>query len=327
MISIIVPVYKVEPYLRQCVDSILGQTYRDIEVLLIDDGSPDRCGEICDEYERQDARVRVFHTENRGLSAARNLGLREARGEYIGFVDSDDWIEPDMYEVLLKRLQETGADIGVCGLWYEHEKTKRELKLQEDIYDSNDALSLLIEEKISNHAWNKLYKAELFQNISFPEGVFFEDIVTMHRIIEFCHRVATTQAFGYHYRQRINGICHTHTAKNLIDYTDAHLSRYYYLKDHNKALFTEKKKTLLKYIAEAMSRLLKWWDGCNTKEKQMYSDKLKEYKEFARKTVPLFGDTSWSPTARISMVFIRYLSPLYVSAYYRINRVRDFLTE
>ena len=92
MISIIVPVYKVEPYLHQCVHSILEQTYRDIEVLLIDDGSPDRCGEICDEYAGKDGRIRVFHTGNHGLSAARNLGLREAKGDYVGFVDSDDWI-------------------------------------------------------------------------------------------------------------------------------------------------------------------------------------------------------------------------------------------
>ena len=96
MISVIVPVYKVEPYLRQCVESILNQTYSDLEVLLIDDGSPDRCGEICDEYEKKDIRVRVFRTENRGVSAARNLGLREAKGDLIGFVDSDDWIEADM---------------------------------------------------------------------------------------------------------------------------------------------------------------------------------------------------------------------------------------
>lgn len=120
MISIIVPVYKVEPYLRQCVDSILNQTYRDLEILLIDDGSPDCCGKICDEYEKKDKRVRVFHTENRGLSIARNLGLKETQGDYIGFVDSDDWIEPDMYEVLLKCLEETGADICVCGYSYEN---------------------------------------------------------------------------------------------------------------------------------------------------------------------------------------------------------------
>lgn len=104
MISIIVPVYNVELYIHQCIDSIISQTYRDIEILLIDDGSTDKCGNICDEYARIDPRIRVFHTQNKGLSAARNLGLREAKGDYIGFVDSDDWIEPNMFEVLLQQL-------------------------------------------------------------------------------------------------------------------------------------------------------------------------------------------------------------------------------
>ena len=103
MISVIVPVYNVEPWLRQCLDSIVGQTYGDLEILLVDDGSTDRCGAVCEEYARADARIRVFHTENRGLSAARNLGLREARGELIGFVDADDWIEPEMYGPARKR--------------------------------------------------------------------------------------------------------------------------------------------------------------------------------------------------------------------------------
>ena len=98
MISVIVPVYNVEPYLHECIDSILNQTYQALEILLIDDGSPDKCGIICEEYAKNDPRIKVFHTENYGLSAARNLGLREAKGEYIGFVDSDDWLEPDMYD-------------------------------------------------------------------------------------------------------------------------------------------------------------------------------------------------------------------------------------
>ena len=109
MISVIVPVYNVELYLRKCLNSVVNQTYRDLEILIIDDGSTDGSGEICDEY-RKDERVRVFHTDNRGLSCARNLGLDNATGEWIGFVDSDDWIEPDMYEVLIRRAEETGAD-------------------------------------------------------------------------------------------------------------------------------------------------------------------------------------------------------------------------
>ena len=120
MISVIVPVYDVALYLRQCVYSIMNQSYADLEILLIDDGSPDQCGEICDEYVKQDNRVRVFHTDNRGLSAARNLGIRESNGNYIAFIDSDDWIEPDMYECLLRRAEETGADVVECGVYREY---------------------------------------------------------------------------------------------------------------------------------------------------------------------------------------------------------------
>lgn len=119
MISIIVPVYQVELFLHRCVDSIRNQTIRDLEILLIDDGSPDRCGEYCDDYARKDDRIRVFHTDNKGLSAARNLGLREAKGKYIGFVDSDDWIELDIFEVLQTALEDADADVCACSYYIE----------------------------------------------------------------------------------------------------------------------------------------------------------------------------------------------------------------
>lgn len=115
LISIIVPVYKVEKYLHRCVDSILAQTYNNIELLLIDDGSPDNSGMICDEYAEKDSRVRVFHKPNGGVSSARNLGLREAKGEYIGFVDSDDYVLPKMYETMIDLIKSQGADIAICG--------------------------------------------------------------------------------------------------------------------------------------------------------------------------------------------------------------------
>ena len=116
MISVIVPVYNVEPYLRKCLDSILAQTYRNLEILVIDDGSTDGSGRICDEYAGRDERIKVFHTENHGLSCARNLGLDNANGEWIGFVDSDDWIEPDMYEVLLPWAGKTATADVECGV-------------------------------------------------------------------------------------------------------------------------------------------------------------------------------------------------------------------
>ena len=116
-ISVIVPVYKVEPYIRKCVDSILGQTFSDIQVILVDDGSPDQCGKICDEYAKQDKRVEVIHKENGGLSDARNAGVPYAKGEYIIFLDSDDYIEKDMLEYMYTRIQDSGADMATCGLY------------------------------------------------------------------------------------------------------------------------------------------------------------------------------------------------------------------
>ena len=123
-ISVIVPVYKVEPYLRKCLDSIVNQTYRNLEIILVDDGSPDNCGAICDEYAAGDGRIRVIHQENGGVSSARNAGLSAVTGEWVGWVDSDDWIEPDMYEYLLKNALEQNADIAVCSHYEVHRETE-----------------------------------------------------------------------------------------------------------------------------------------------------------------------------------------------------------
>ena len=117
VISVIVPVYKVEQYLPQCIESIINQTYRNLEIILIDDGSPDNCGKICEEYAQKDKRIKVFHKKNGGLSDARNYGIARASGEYLAFVDSDDWIEPDMYEVLVNWIEDHQTDIVSCGFF------------------------------------------------------------------------------------------------------------------------------------------------------------------------------------------------------------------
>ena len=118
MVSVIVPVYKVEPFLRRCVDSLLSQTYQNLEIILVDDGSPDRCGQICDEYAAQDARVKVIHKENGGVSSARNAGIEAAAGEYVTFVDSDDWVEPWAYQILRQLIVEHDADVAEGALRY-----------------------------------------------------------------------------------------------------------------------------------------------------------------------------------------------------------------
>lgn len=133
-ISIIVPVYKAEPYLKKCIDSILNQTFKDFELILVDDGSPDRCGEICDEYALKDSRIKIIHKENGGQSSARNVGLDIAQGEYIGFVDSDDWIEPDMYKKLFKVLKNDNVDMAICNINSIKDKKLRDRKKEKRKY-------------------------------------------------------------------------------------------------------------------------------------------------------------------------------------------------
>lgn len=153
MISIIVPIYNVEQYLIQCLESILNQTCRDIEIILIDDGSQDCCGEICDEYARKDNRIKVYHTNNGGLAAARNYGIEKATGEYIGFADSDDWIEPDMFEVLLSQAEKHKAEIAICGCYYEYlGKTETSSVMQNgfELYDNRNLINALVSGAINN---------------------------------------------------------------------------------------------------------------------------------------------------------------------------------
>lgn len=327
MISVIVPVYKVEPYLQQCVDSILNQTYRDLEVLLIDDGSLDRCGEICDEYGRKDKRVRVFHTENRGLSAARNLGLQEATGEYIGFVDADDWIEPNMYEVLLKRLEETRADICVCGLWYEYFDSKNVSQLKEVVYTGKKSVCALIDGTIQSYAWNKLYCRDIFKCIKYPEGKNFEDIVTTYRLFVNARKVSLISIPEYHYRIREGSITQTHSAKNLIEYAEAHISRYYCIKNNDPTLLDENKVMLLRYLSESLSRVWRWWYACSFQEKQVYEKRLKELEKFSKSYIPLFGYRPWPLSLRVSTLFIHNCGNISIAIMGKIDQMARMLKQ
>lgn len=190
LISIIVPVYKVEKYIENCIKSLINQTYKNLEIILIDDGSPDRSGEICDKYASLDNRIKVFHFENGGVSAARNKGVEYAKGDYIGFVDSDDWVDHDMYETLFRLINEYTADIAICG-YREIYPDKVEEMSNKDIKVMNnlEALELNIlndiDYQICTAPWNKLYKKEIVKNIKFPEGKVYEDIIfTTKALIE-----------------------------------------------------------------------------------------------------------------------------------------------
>ena len=210
-ISVIVPVYNVAPYLERCVASICAQTYLNLEILLVDDGSTDDSGQICDRLARTDARIRVIHKENGGLSSARNAGLDAAAGDFVGFVDSDDWIEPDMYEAMLALMQRYDAQL-VCAGRYDVDETTSEKTVglcparQECI--SGEALTgrIFVWDNCDSSACDKLFRAELFQNIRFPEGWVSEDVATIYRVTLRASRAGLCSRPLYHYFHRRGSI-------------------------------------------------------------------------------------------------------------------------
>ncbi len=220
LISVIVPVFQTEKYLEKCILSILNQTYQNMEIILVDDGSTDNCSVICDKYQTEDARVKVIHKENGGLSQARNIGLKLARGDFVGFVDSDDWIEPNMYEVLISVLQGTGADIAVCHYRVETDDSKsvqingESFKIK--LYSSEEALRMLIngEGFIDNFVWNKLYIRSILYNIYFPEGKIYEDVVWTPKTIHNAGLLVCIDRPLYHYLYRSDSL--SHNKQNIV---------------------------------------------------------------------------------------------------------------
>lgn len=319
MISIIVPVYNVEPYLRQCLDSVIGQTYRDLEILLIDDGSPDRCGVICDHYAELDSRIRVFHTGNNGLSAARNLGLREATGSYIGFVDSDDWIELNMYEALVEMIERNDAELCVCGFWKESIKTT-EWKLETAAYSGTEALRALLDGTINDAVWNKLFKKSIFEKTSFPEGKNYEDSAIMHRVFAEASKVVVVPTPLYHYRKRPQSITASRSAKDILDGADACLSRFSFIHDEKQDLFFEKIEQVKLFVATGICMVWRWWFGYTSEEKQRYSPEIKELMHFTRENIPLFGYRSWPAYIRFCTLFMYSDSATSFAVLYWMNR-------
>ncbi len=214
LVSIIIPVYQVEKYLDRCVASVVNQTYTNLEIILVDDGSLDNCPAICDAWKERDPRIKVIHQQNGGLSVARNEGLKIATGEFIGFVDSDDWIEPEMVEILLSNMQATEADIAVCDYLRESEDSPETIQQPESPavtrYTAEEALRLLLSDKhyLRTIVWNKLYRRHLLENIFFPEGKIYEDNIWTPQIIGRSKLIITIDLPLYHYLLRPESLSH-----------------------------------------------------------------------------------------------------------------------
>ena len=240
LISVIVPVYNVEKYLRKSIDSLVSQTYRNLEIILVDDGGTDGCPAICDEYQSKDSRIQVIHKENGGLSDARNVGLRNATGDYIAFFDSDDYLKPDMYERLVKALEESGAEIAVCNFETVTPEGKPIAKrnqhqiIPDEVITGKEAVCRLCGANYEYYvtAWNRLYRKEIVKNISFPKGKIHEDEFTAHLFYGKAKKVACVSYAGYCYVVREDSIMTKKYGKRNLDYFEALSNRILYCMEH-----------------------------------------------------------------------------------------------
>lgn len=222
LISIIVPVYNVEQYLNQCVESIVNQSYEDIEIILVDDGSTDTSGYICETLKAKDSRIQVVHKSNGGQSEARNVGISYATGNYLFFVDSDDFLPRNSVKTLYLTLKQSSADIA-CAKRIKYYNQSSLVNQQGEginieVWDSSIAIeNMLYESKISSSAWAKIYKRELFDDIMFPVGKTYEDLYILYRLFYKCKKIAFSNVIVYYYRIRSNSIIGQLNPKNNKD--------------------------------------------------------------------------------------------------------------
>lgn len=230
LISVIIPVYNVEKFLKKCLDSVINQTYTNLEIIVVDDGSKDKSGEICDSYKNKDARIKVIHKQNGGLSSARNVGLEKSNGDYILFLDSDDWIDLTYIEVLYNNLIENNCEISVPGFCLSYENGKR---IKDSKINSKTVFST--EEALSNYLFNgyitpcvasKLWKRELWENIKCPEGKLFEDQFTTYKLIMKSKLIVFDPSISYYYFKRNGSIGHSSFSKKTYDLLDAISKQY-----------------------------------------------------------------------------------------------------
>ena len=283
-ISIIIPIYKVEGYLRKCIKSVLNQTYENLEIILVDDGSPDNCGKIADAFSEMDNRIKVIHQENKGLCAARNAGLAVATGEYIGFIDSDDWILPDMYEYLYNNLKEYDADITACRYFriLKNKKTRANTDGQVKIFNKDQAIHNIVEKfELRTVFWNKLFKKEIFENIKFPEGKVFEGTNMMHLVLENANKIVLLPDPKYYYVDTESSIINTKNIKNNCDYVLGFIKRY------NELIkkYPDLKETMIMQVIENSILLLETLNNFNNKQLKNHEEKFITIYNFIEKHI------------------------------------------
>lgn len=270
LISVIVPIYNVEKYLARCVDSIVNQTYKNLEIILVDDDSPDHCPQMCDDYAEKDSRIKVVHKKNGGLSDARNAGMAVATGEYISFIDSDDYVSDDFFECLLDVMNKENSDIAECSVVKFYEDNRFD-EFSDDLsvktYDTQDAMSALIAENpFHQHVWNKLYKTELVKDIPYAVGKLNEDEFWTYRVFGRANKVSKLNKTMYYYFQRNSSIMGVGYNIRRLDALEGKANRQKYIENNFPDLSTQAKIDLYGSCMFAYQSVLKFMSGADKKK-------------------------------------------------------------
>lgn len=261
LISVIVPIYKVEKYLAKCVDSITNQTYKNLEIILVDDGSPDNCPALCDNLAKTDKRIKVIHKTNGGLSDARNVGIENSTGELITFVDSDDYLNLNFIETLYNNMIQTNSNISICSYQDVYENDKIDISANQHTQPEVFSSSSIMDQLYNKHhvefvtAWAKLYEKKLFNSIKYPVGKINEDEFVCHHILSLCNKVCYTDAKYYYYLQRKNSIMHQKYSKKNLDVFEAFYDRFVFFKQNYPNLAA---LALYDYLSNIISRYYKF---------------------------------------------------------------------
>lgn len=279
-VSIIIPIYNVEKYLPECVDSVRNQTYSNLQIILVNDGSPDNCGSLCDEYAKLDNRINVVHKENGGLSDARNAGLPYVTGEFVYYLDSDDYLETNAFEILMDKQNDTNADIVLANFFYtyaDHEDVANMYFAKDIILDNKEVMKALVSGKLETFAWGKLIRTEIARKYLFPKGKVFEDHYWTHYVFAEANNIAVINSPLVHYRQRGNSISFTFNI-NRLDVLEGWIDRKSFLEREYPELVEECLKQYAEhYVGIAWLILTKM-----RKEKSEAFSKIRKYNKMLK---------------------------------------------
>ena len=322
MISVVVPIYNIENYLRPCLDSIVNQTYKDLDIILVDDGSTDKSGAICDEYAANDSRIRVFHNENNGVSASRNFGAKQAiknGSQYVSFIDSDDWIDLDMIEFLLGLIEKNGADVASCSIYREFPNNPTIYNLKDAVYTGEEAPCAVVDGGITDSCCDKLWNVRIWEQYEFPIGRVYEDYATVYKALEKADKIVVSSEPKYHYLCRPNSILQSHDIEKMVNLWIASKERYLYLKDRAGEMTLNK---LVYDCGYSAGRLWSWAWEYRVEVKNKFSKQFSECSSFTRDLFPGSSARKHGMQVYIGVVLAKHNNKASYFAAYIINQVR-----